>query len=130
VQKLSILALIAIVSAQGCGGSEAVDTSRPVVTLTVYAGQNQSALVGTEVPTHPTVRVAGEFGEPLAVVVKFEVTSGGGTILADLVPTGSNGLAKAERWVLGAPGRNTLTATIPTEPSLSVIFTATGLQAR
>jgi hypothetical protein len=118
-----------IVSAHGCGGSEPVDTTPLGPTLSVFAGQNQSAAVGAEVPIPPTVRVVNVNGSPTDAVVTFRITAGGGSILANTVATGENGLAKAEHWVMGAVGRNTLTATLVVNPSQVVTFTATGIAA-
>jgi hypothetical protein len=125
---VSRTALSLVVAAALACSSDPVDTTPPL-RLVVHAGQNQNATVGSEVPVNPTVQVIGQQGEPRSAVVKFEVTRGGGTILASDVVTGDNGLARAERWVLGSVGPNTLKASLVLDPTQFVIFNATGVSA-
>ncbi|HUF65356.1 MAG TPA: hypothetical protein VMM17_05210 [Gemmatimonadaceae bacterium] len=94
------------------------------------AGDNQDALVGTDVPTPPSVQVVDEFGNAVAgVTVTFTVTSGDGLVDGDStaeIQTGIDGIAAVGSWTLGpAPGDNTLTATAG---SLSALFTATAIE--
>ena len=97
-------------------------------TITINAGNSQSATVGTAVAIPPSVLVNTTDGTPVnGASVIFTVTSGGGTVSVETVTTGSNGIATVN-WILGsAPGTNTLTVT---SASLTpVTFTATGTAA-
>ncbi len=97
----------------------------PAATLSIQAGQGQTAPAGTSVPVAPAVRVGDQFGNPVAgVTVTFAITGGGGTLIGAIGVTGSAGVAQAGNWVLGpSSGPNTLTATVA---GLAVVqFTAT-----
>ncbi len=107
------------------------DPGAPSSTLKV-AGDNQTATIGTGVATVPAVRVLDALGNPVpGENVTFAVASGGGTINggpSQIVATGSDGVATAGAWVLGASaGANTLDATPAT--LASVTFTATAVAA-
>ncbi len=53
----------------------------PSTGLTIHAGNNQSALIGTSVATAPSVKVTDDAGNPVSgVLVTFQVASGGGSI--------------------------------------------------
>ncbi|MHB1263787.1 MAG: Ig-like domain-containing protein [Gemmatimonadaceae bacterium] len=93
--------------------------------LAPAAGNAQSAPAGSAVPVRPAVRVTDAYGNPVRrVLVRFAVTSGGGTITGDTATTGAAGLAAVGSWTLGTmPGANTLTAS---SGPLSTTFTATG----
>ncbi|HUH11544.1 MAG TPA: Ig-like domain-containing protein, partial [Longimicrobiales bacterium] len=73
--------------------------------LEVAGGDRQGAAVGTAVPVPPSVRVLDGAGNPVAgVVVRFDVRSGGGWIVADSVQTDADGAARTI-WYLGpSPG--------------------------
>jgi adhesin/invasin len=94
-------------------------------TLTIVAGDQQSAVAGTTLPIAPSVLLKDGSGNavPNAPVV-FAVVSGGGSITGGTTATNTSGVATLGSWTLGtAAGPNTLTAT---SGSLSVTFTATG----
>jgi hypothetical protein len=82
-------------------------------TVVVNAGNNQAAMVGTAVPTAPSVLVRDLSNNPLAgVPVTFSVTSGGGYLTSASATTNASGVATLGSWVLGSPAAlNTLSAT-------------------
>ncbi|HVG44706.1 MAG TPA: leishmanolysin-related zinc metalloendopeptidase [Longimicrobium sp.] len=82
-------------------------------TVVVNAGNNQAAMVGTAVPTAPSVLVRDLSNNPLAgVPVTFSVASGGGYVTSASATTNASGVATVGSWVLGSPAAlNTLTAT-------------------
>ncbi len=94
-------------------------------TLTIVAGNQQSAVAGATVPIAPSVLLKDGLGNPTAnAQVTFAVASGGGSVTGGTATTNNSGVATLGSWTLGAtPGPNTLTATSGT---LSVTFTATG----
>ncbi len=82
--------------------------------VTVTSGDGQTATVGTQVATLPTVEVADHYGNRLeGVTVTFAVASGGGTITGASQTTNTNGRATLESWTLGTTaGTQTVTATV------------------
>jgi len=103
----------------------AVATVGSATTLSKTAGDNQSALVNTNVAVAPSVKVVDGFGNPVSgVTVTFTVTAGGGLVTGGTATTGADGTASVSGWKLGAAvGANTLVATAP--GGLSATFTAT-----
>ncbi|MEO5870527.1 MAG: Ig-like domain-containing protein [Gemmatimonadaceae bacterium] len=93
------------------------------------SGNNQTAAVGTRLPSSPSVIVKDAFGNPKSgVVVTFAVTSGGGSITGGSVTTAADGVARVGSWTIGAiAGPNTLTATSAGLTGSPVTFTATGV---
>ena len=96
------------------------------VSLLANSGNNQTATVGTAVPSRPSVLVRDFAGNPVAgVSVTFAVVSGGGSVTSATVLTNASGIATVGNWTLGAvAGPNTMTATAPGLPT--VLFSATG----
>jgi adhesin/invasin len=111
--------------------SATVSAGRPA-TITVQAGNNQSAAVGTAVSTAPAVVVRDAGGNPVAnASVVFTVASGGGSVTGPaVVTTNAQGIATVGGFTLGSTaGANTLTAQVvdPTLTTpLTTTFTATG----
>jgi Big-like domain-containing protein len=103
----------------------ALATVGPATTLSKAAGDNQSAVVGTNVAIAPSVKVVDAFGNGVSgVTVTFTVTAGGGLVSGGSTTTGADGTASAGSWKLGASvGANTLVATAP--GGLTATFTAT-----
>ncbi|MGH7467401.1 MAG: Ig-like domain-containing protein [Longimicrobiales bacterium] len=79
-------------------------TSLPV-SLVVVSGNDQSALVGTELTSPLVVRVLNASEQPVrGQIVNWRVLQGGGELFAGVGITNSNGIAQ-ERWRLGpTPG--------------------------
>jgi hypothetical protein len=95
--------------------------------LLKYAGDSQSATIGTAVSTLPSVIVKDANNNPVSGVgVTFTVTSGSGTVSGGSATTGSNGIATAGGWTLGSTaGTNVLTATSGTLTPVTFIATGT-----
>ena len=107
----------------GGGGAPAQATQ-----IEPVEGDDQSAAVGTAVPTRPAVRALDDQGHPVAgVPVTFVVTGGGGSVSGADQTTDADGLARLEGWTLGdAPGTNTLEARSGSLQGSPVVFTAEG----
>jgi hypothetical protein len=86
-------------------------TTGPAADMDIQAGNNQTALVNTTLPTDPAVIIRDSGGNPVGGVdVTFAVASGGGLVTPETVTTGSNGVA-ATNWTLGPTAEgNTLNA--------------------
>jgi hypothetical protein len=97
--------------------------------MTLYEGDNQTALVGTPVPIQPAVLVTDDFGNLIeGVPVSFTVTAGSGSVSpTSPVLTDAAGIARVESWTLGPiSGINQLSATTAALATSPVVFTATG----
>lgn len=122
----------------------ATATAGPAATVTIQAGDGQTAPVGSAVPVAPAVLVRDAFGNPVAgAQVAFAVTTGGGSVSGGGGGRGGGGggggaggneianaagIATVGSWRLGpTPGTNTLTATVAGVSP--VVFTATGVAA-
>lgn len=107
----------------------ATGTPGPADEMTSEAGDNQSAVAGTEVGIPPAVMVADQFGNGVpGVTVTFTVTSGGGSITGATPETDAAGIAAVGSWTLGTEaGTNTLDASADGLTGSPVTFTATGL---
>lgn len=94
--------------------------------ITIVAGNGQSATVNTAVATAPAVRISDQFDNPLSgVSVTFAVTLGGGSATGTDQVTNGSGIATLTSWTLGTvAGSNTLSATA-TGPG-AIGFSATG----
>ncbi len=97
-------------------------------TMAFNAGNNQAAMVGTAVPTAPSVVVRDGAGNPVpGLSVTFTVTGGGGTVGTATATTSASGVASAGSWVLGpTAGPNTLTASVAGITAAPVSFRGTG----
>ncbi|HEV8122979.1 MAG TPA: Ig-like domain repeat protein [Gemmatimonadales bacterium] len=98
----------------------------PAFKMQMFAGDNQSAPVGSRLPVDPAVVVQDLGNNPVSgVVVSFIVGSGGGSVTAGSATTNSSGIADVG-WILGATaGANTLTATSTGLQGSPVVFSAT-----
>ncbi len=114
----------------GGGGAEPQPTASPspsplAQTLSVVAGNRQTAAPGTAVALAPQVLLKDETGAPVVGArVRFAVTSGGGSVSVAESLTDAAGHAAAGAWTLGsAKGPNTLSASV--DGVAPVTFTAT-----
>ena len=101
------------------------------VSMTVQAGDGESAHVGTAVAVAPAVKLSDAFNNAVSgVVVSFSVTSGGGLVAKPTVTTDTGGGA-ADAWTLGTAGSNTLHVSVAQGGVTGNPhdFTATGLAA-
>jgi glucose/arabinose dehydrogenase len=110
----------------------AATATAPVGTPQMEAVANsndQSANVGTAVPTAPAVLVRNASGNPQqGVAVTFSVASGGGSVQNGTATSGANGIASAGSWTLGSStGPQTLTASAPGFPGVTFRATATAV---
>jgi len=72
-----------------------------VASIILVAGQDQSEVVGKELPASLEVRIVDADGHPVAgQIVNFKVVAGGGRVFAGTSLTSADGGAK-ERWTLG-----------------------------
>lgn len=96
-----------------------------------WAGDAQTAPVGSSVGTMPAIRVVDEFGNGVpGVSATFTVMSGGGSVAGAASVTGANGVATLGAWTLGsAPGTNTIRVLVQAGngPGIPFTFTATGI---
>ncbi len=100
----------------------------PIATaIAGFAGNNQSARVGTSVATPPSVIVTDATGIPVSgISVTFAVASGGGSVTGAVATTNAQGIASVGSWTLGSGlGLNTLTATSGSLSGSPVTFAAT-----
>ena len=75
-------------------------------TITLYAGNNQTAAVNATVATAPSVRVTDMYGNPVTgVAVTFAVASGGGSITGPTTTTNASGIAVRGQLEAGHHGR-------------------------
>jgi adhesin/invasin len=96
-----------------------------VTSMILEAGDGQTALANTAVAVAPSVRLTDTAGAPVAgVAVPFTI-GGGGTVTDTTPASDANGIASVGAWVLGLPGANTLTATLPGLPAVTFTATAT-----
>ena len=119
-------------SGTGLAGSPIAFTATGLVDvasqLVAFAGDGQSALVGSPVSINPAARVSDQYGNAIGgVPVTFTVSLGGGSIgPPSTVTTDTAGIARSPTWTLGLlAGLNTLTATATGLPTLT--FSAEGI---
>ena len=108
-----------------CDGGKSVEPPAPT-SIVANTSTSLTAAASSVVSPPPSVRVTDQNSEPMAgVTVKFEVTSGGGSVTGGSVATDASGIATVGAWTLGSgAGLNTLTASAGT--LTPVVFTATG----
>lgn len=91
----------------------ATGTAGAPATVVAIAGNNQTAVQGTNVLTRPAVRVTDASGNPvIGAAVTFAATLGGGVVTGANQLTDTQGEATVTSWALGAGAPNTLTATV------------------
>lgn len=98
-------ALLALVVAIGCGGS---DTVAPTVSpaLAVQAGANQSVVVATATPVNPSVMLTDNHGaHPAGITVTFTPDSGAGSVSIPSAKTDNSGVASAGEWTIGTAAK-------------------------
>lgn len=94
------LPLTVLLVALGCGRDPTAPIDPSALSFTVISGDNQTGVVGTELPD-PLVIRAFQKGIPArGIVVNFHVTSGGGSMFAGAVITDNRGFAQ-DYWTLG-----------------------------
>ncbi len=134
--RLLIVACLGLIACGGANGPVAPPPPPPppppdlTRNVAVAAGDGQSATVGGPVPIPPAVRVTNSTNQPVAgMAVVFAIGTGGGAVTGASVITGADGVAAVGSWTLGAPGANTLVATVTGATSGSpTTFSATALE--
>jgi hypothetical protein len=102
LSQLVPLALASAFVVTACAERSATAPSGMIhVTLSIAAGNTQKGPVNVALPTALRVQVLNTAGAPVPnVVLRFVVTSGGGSVPDSTVTTGADGYAK-EQWTLG-----------------------------
>jgi hypothetical protein len=99
-------------------------TAGPATSLTVVAGNNQSARAGSQLPASLVVSVKDQYGNPVAgATVTFSDGGAGGKFSTTTPTTSSGGQASVTYTLPSTPGTVSITATIN---GLTVTFTETG----
>ncbi len=111
-------------SAGSASGSATVNVQQVVAQVSTEGGDSQTGYLEEALPESVVVRVVDSGGNPIpGVNVSFTVQSGGGSVQASSVTTGSDGTA-ATSWILGpTEGTQTLRASAG---GVSTSFSATG----
>lgn len=112
ISRLSALSVMLGTAALGaCSGSDAIVAS-PQPTISIVAGDKQSANVRHPLSDPLVIAVTTPDGAGVAgVTVEWTVATGGGTLSASSVPTDAQGRASTV-WTLGDPaGTQSVTAT-------------------
>ncbi len=115
------------ISGSPYGTTVAVGTATQVQ---LFAGDGQSAPIGSTLAMDPTVIVRDGSGNPVpGVSVTFSVTGGGGNVSSGSGMSGANGQVGVA-WTLGSTtGSNTLSATAAGLSGSPVLFSATATPA-
>jgi adhesin/invasin len=104
-------------------------TAARAATVSLAAGDGQTAPAGSPVPVAPSIRVADAFGNLVAgVPVTFSVLSGGGRVVNGVGTTDAQGFAAVGTWILGPTvGTQSLAARVEEGGVANnpVVFTAT-----
>jgi alpha-tubulin suppressor-like RCC1 family protein len=94
--------------------------------LTAQSGNNQTALLLSELPDVPTVRLVDSLGNPRAGVPVTFTAFANGRVATPVVSTGADGVASPGKWTLGdIPGSQQLDARVE-DAIVSFTATATG----
>ena len=112
--------------------SVAVTVAQMPASVTVFAGNNQTARVGSALPIALAVRVADRLDQPVPnISVAFTAGVNSGTIAGSPASTNAQGIATIGSWTLGTtPGVKSVAATVGVLPLAAFNATATtGLPA-
>lgn len=79
--------------------------------ISKQAGDNQTAIAGTDVAVRPSIKVVDAFGNPVSgVAVTWVASTGGGAVTGGNSQSDANGIATVGSWKLGGTlGAQTLT---------------------
>jgi hypothetical protein len=104
-------------------------TAARAATVSLVAGDRQTAPAGSAVSIAPSVRVADAFGNLVpGVPVTFSVLSGGGRVVDGVGTTDAQGVAAVGSWILGPTvGAQSLAARVEESGVVNnpIVFTAT-----
>ncbi len=113
----------------------ATGTAAAATTMTLSAGNGQSATAGSNVSTNPAVRITDQFGNNVSgtlvtwtqTVGNGTVNCGGGATTACSLASAVSGLSTLTAWTMGTTaGTNTITAAVSGLSGSPVTFNATG----
>jgi 6-phosphogluconolactonase (cycloisomerase 2 family) len=130
-------ATIALALVLACSGDNLTDPMVPSLVIVPGGGQNQSGTVGTTLPLPLIVQVTGVSGSPNDQVLNFVVTSGGGSVFANVVLTSTPSSGPAaklsgigqDKWTLGpVAGPQTVEARL-VDPKTGATLTQAVFQA-
>ena len=135
------LAVVLIALAACSGGTPTTSSPPPPppptpgapASLAIVAGDGQSAAAASVLPVQPAVLVKDAAGVAVPnVTVHFSVDSGGGSLAVTSATTGSNGVAMAGTWTLGAAAgvTNVVSASVAGLPTIRFHAHAFGVAAR
>jgi hypothetical protein len=125
VSKL-IGALALSVLTLGCGDDDGTDPD-PTLKIALASGNSQTQVVGRALTNNLTAKVTNAADQPVSgITVNWTVTAGGGSLSAATSVTDAEGLASTSLTVGPTETTNTVTATIASQPTASVSFTAAG----
>ncbi len=115
-----------LASAAGLGPVTVNATGLVPTQVVVAQGNDQSARVGTALPTQIVVRILGNGNVPLVgIPVAFQVTAGGGSFTPQTATTNATGEVTV-RWTLGAvAGANTAAVQVSTLGAVTLTATET-----
>jgi hypothetical protein len=91
---------------------DAIATAGPPAVLSVFAGNDQIAEVGSAVPVAPSVGSWIHLGICLRRSGGFSIATGAGTLTNSVRSTDAQGIATVGSWVLGTFGAQTLNARV------------------
>lgn len=100
---LAGLAVAGLAGVLSCGDSSGPGelTPGPLANVVIIGGDDQQAVVGTELPQPLRVRAVDADDRPIpGQIVNFRVVAGGGSVFAGAALTNEDGVAQ-ERWTLG-----------------------------
>jgi adhesin/invasin len=104
----------------------ATGVAAPPVAMSISAGQDQSALAGSQVPIRPAVLVTDAKGVGVSgVAVTFSIGGGSGSISGANAVTNGSGIATLGSWTVGMGG-NSLLATSNGLAGSPLVFNALG----
>ena len=117
--SLWLLTAMALGLVLGCRGDAITGPVAPSLSIVPGGGDNQSGTAGTTLPLPLIVQVTGVTGSPNGQILNFVVTSGGGSVFANVVLTATPNSGPANKmsgigqniWTLGpAAGPQTVEA--------------------
>lgn len=124
ISAWSVSAFVVLAGCSDASITSVTGNEGDTVTVMKWAGDAQTATVGSAVTVPPSVRIVMRNGMPVAdVPVSFEVSAGGGSVTGGDAVTNADGIATVAAWVLGEhPGANTLSAKV--DSATTLVFTA------
>jgi alpha-tubulin suppressor-like RCC1 family protein len=101
-QAVTLIRLfVLVVLSLSCTGDPTAVLAGPPAVMLIVSGNEQTATVGSELPTPVVVRVSDASGDPVSnQIINFRVIEGGGSVFAGASITNAEGEAR-ERWTLG-----------------------------